>query len=55
MKNLDVEFIRDYVFSVDGVPQICTKGDCGSFDEKTANILVRNKACKIKKVTKAKK
>ena len=54
MKSVDVEFLKDYVFSVCGVPKICTKGSCESLDEKTAKILVRNKACKIKKSTKAK-
>lgn len=43
-----VEFLRDYVFSIEGKPCTKKKGETGSYAEKTAKILVRNKACKLK-------
>ncbi len=48
MKSTEVEFLKDYVFSIDGKPVIAKKGDSQKVDECTAKILVRNKACKYK-------
>ncbi len=54
MKSVDVEFLKDYVFSDDGKPYDCDKGACVRISEQSADILCRRKVCKIKKSTKAK-
>lgn len=55
MKNIKVEFLKDYVFSDNAKPYDCKKGDAISLSENTANILCNRKVCKVKKATKSNK
>lgn len=47
MKSLNVEFLKDYVFSIDSVPYDKKKGDSAKICEVTAQLLCKRKVCKI--------
>ena len=52
MKSVNVEFLKDFVFSDNGVPYDCVSGACVKISEKSAEILCKRKVCKLKKANK---